>query len=63
VVKAEHDTWLWIVERVQRNLKPYFIIDDEINQKANSYIHAYNLKVLDALIEKDFEVERKKFDE
>ena len=63
VVKAEQSAWLSIVEQVQKYLKPYFTIDDEINNKANEYIHVYNLKVLDALLTKDFEVERKKFDE
>ena len=63
IVKAEQNTWLWIVERVQKNLKSYLTIDDEINSKANEYIHAYNLKVLEALIGKDFEIERKKFDD
>jgi len=62
VVGAEQSAWLSVVEKVQKYLKGYFVIDDEINQKANSYIHAYNLKVLDALLDKDCEVERKEFD-
>lgn len=62
IVKAEQSAWLSIVEKVQKYLKAYFIIDDEINQKANEYIHAYNLKVLDALIEKDFESYQKQLD-
>jgi hypothetical protein len=62
IVKAEQAAWLSIVEKVQKYLKAYFIIDDEINKKANDYIHTYNLKVLDALLEKDLESQQKQWD-
>lgn len=63
VVKAEQSGWLYIVENLQKYLKGYIVFDDEINQKVNSYIHAYNLKILDALLDKDFEIQRKQIDE
>lgn len=62
VVGAKQEAWLSIVDKVQENLKTYFVIDDEINKKANEYIHNYNLKVLDALLAKDFEAQKRKFD-
>ncbi len=62
VVGAKQEAWLSIVDKVQESLKGYFVIDDEINQKANEYIHNYNLQVLDNLLEKDFEAQRRKFD-
>jgi len=63
IVKAEQSAWLWIVEQVQKNLKGYLVIDEGLNRKINEHIHAYNLKVLEALLEKDFEIQRKKFDD
>ncbi len=62
VVGAEQSMWLSIIEKVQENLKTYFVIDNEINQKANYYIHNYNLQVLDALLAKDFEAQKRVFD-
>lgn len=62
VVGAKQEAWLSIVDKVQENLKTYFIIDDELNQKMNDYIHEYNLKVLAALTQKDFETQVRKFD-
>lgn len=62
IIGSEQWFWNWGIMQAQKFLSNYINFDPDLEDKINYHVHQYNLRVLEALVQKDLEMAVKLFD-